>query len=227
MAKQISLNNLSAADKAKLLKELEAEQKSANERIKKERQSYKLTVDKKVKAILPVLQKVSKSIADAKRYTYKSLESLIKLKTELYDREDDQYSHSFSSSDGEVTIIIGCNVIDGWDDTVNIGIGKVMDYLKTMVKDKDSKDLVETVTKLLSKDNKGNLKASRVLQLKQFAEKRGNKEFTDAINIIQEAYRPVRSKEFVRCIIKNEKGENMILPLSITEAEMNKQTEGD
>lgn len=227
MSKEISLASLSVKDRAKLLKELEAQQKSDNERIKGERQKYKATVDKKVRAILPVLQKVSKSIADAKRFTYKNLEQLIKAKTELYDREDDQFSHSFSTLDGNTTIIVGSNVIDGWDDTVNVGIGKVMDFLKTMVKDKDSKDLVETVTKLLSKDNKGNLKASRVLQLKQFAEKRNNKELTDAINIIQDAYRPVRSKEFVRCIIKDDKGEAMILPLSITEAETKTKTEGD
>lgn len=221
MAKEkITLDKLSPEEKAALKKELEQEQKTESERIRKERAQYKQLVDEAVKVLFPVLKEVNKALADAKRYVYDNLDSLTKMKSELYDREDDQFSHSFSSADGSITIIIGCNVSDGWDDTVDVGIGKVNDYLQSLITDKKSKDLVDTVMKLLSKDSKGNLKASRVLQLKQLAEKNGDKKFMDAINIIQDAYKPVKSKEFVRCIYKNEKGENTILPLSITDAEM-------
>jgi hypothetical protein len=214
----INLDKLTPEQKTQLMNELKEQEKKDKDRIKNERATYKTMVDNEIRILYPLLQECTKALSAAKEYVFDSLSSLIKMKAELYDREEDQYSHSFSTSDGLITIEIGRNINDGWDDTVNTGIAKVKDFLETLAKDENSKNLVNTILRLLSKDAKGNLKSSRVLQLKKLSEDIGDEVFIDAIKIIQDAYRPTPSKEFVRCIYKDAKGAKIILPLSITEA---------
>ena len=70
----------------------------------------------------------------------------------------------------------------------------------------------------LSKDQKGNLKASRVLQLRQIAEKVNNEKFTEGVEIIMNSYAPIPSKKFIQAFAKNDKGEWEVIPLSLTDA---------
>jgi len=78
--------------------------------------------------------------------------------------------------------------------------------------------LVNAVLKLLSRDQTGNLKASRVMQLRKMADESGNELFIDGVRIIQEAYRPEVSKYYVRAEFKNEQGAWVNVPLGMTEA---------
>lgn len=218
----VDLTALSPKQMKDLMKQLEQKQKEQQKETAEKRNAYKKNVDATVSHLFPLLQSASEALGKVKAAVFTQLDSLKKEKAEVYGKEEDQTSHSFTNSDGSITIIIGYNMIDGWDDTANTGMAKANEYLKSLGKDRESKMLVESITKLLSKDSKGNLKASRVLQLKQIAERTGNKNFIDAINIIHDAYRPTRSKEFVRCIYKNNTGEQLILPLSITDAALEK-----
>ncbi len=214
----INLEALTAEQTKALMEQLEAKQKTDKERIYNERQQYKQLVDVAVNEVFTPLQVASDALSDVKDFVFNTFKSLIAMKAELYGREAEQFTHTFSNEDGSISITVGCNVTDGWDDTVETGVSKVNDYLQTLVHDEQSKQLVAFVTKLLSKNAKGALKASRVLQLKNLAEKSGNKDFIDAIEIIQQAYKPTRSKEFIRCEYKNERGQKTTLPLSISEA---------
>ena len=216
--KPITLDTLTPELKLQLKKEFEAEQKVEQQKLAAERSNYKKLVTESVNELFPVLRDASKKLSEAKKLVTDSLQTLVKMKAELYDKEENQTSHSFTSEDGSITITIGYNVNDGWDDTVNTGIAKVNDYLQSLATDRKGRNLVEGVMKLLAKDGKGNLKASRVLQLKQMADKSEDANFIDAIKIIQDAYRPVRTKDFVRCEYKLETGEKVLLPLNITDA---------
>lgn len=227
MGKKINLKDLNEDELKALKQQVLEEEQEKEKRIKEERANYKKMVDQEVAELFPKLKDVSNKLADIKQLVFDSLKTFIELKAELYDTKEQQGSHSFSTKDGTITIIIGYNVQDGWDDTVNSGIEKVNEYIKSLAKDKESKALVETVLKLLSKDQKGNLKASRVLQLRQMADDSGNAEFLDGMKIIQDAYRPTKTKEFVRCLYKGEQGEEMILPLSITDAQLKAAKERD
>lgn len=218
MEDKIKLSDLTPAQRKALLRQLEKEQAKENALLKETRKTYKEKVDKVVPDLFKALQKLSNQISEAKTKVYGSLEGLITEKSEAYQRKDEPQSHSFTSLDGKQTITIGYRVNDGWDDTVDVGIGKVAEFIKAMGKDKNSKALVETILQLLSKDSKGNLKASRVLQLQKLSEEINNPLFTDAINIIKEAYKPVQSKQFVSVRFKNDRGESVDLPLSITDA---------
>lgn len=219
----MKLEDLSPTERKKLLNQLKKEEAEKAKEIKEKRQSYKDKADNIVPKLFTQLQKLSTQLATVKTNIYNSLEGLIDLKQEVYERESDQQTHSFSSLDGSQTITIGYRQNDGWDDTVNVGMEKVRDVVKDMAKDKNSKALVETVLRLLSKDAKGNLKASRVLQLQKMAEDLNNPSFTDAINIIKEAYKPVRTKQFVSVYYKDERGDKVELPLSITDAPLIKE----
>ena len=216
---KIKLGDLSPKEKAALKAELEKELKSEKDAVVQKRKGYKDKVNKVVPSLFTTLEKCSKQLAVAKKRVYDELASLVGMKSEVYDRDQDQSSHSFSTDDG-TTIIIGYRMNDGWDDTVDVGIQKVSDFMKSLGKDANSKKLVATVMRLLAKDSKGSLKASRVLQLKKLADDIGDKTFIDAIQIIQDAYRPTRSKQFVSCRYKNPEGAVIELPLNISDAEM-------
>lgn len=90
-------------------------------------------------------------------------------------------------------------------------------YLESLAKDDQSKELISMIMRLLARDQKGNLKASRVIQLSQLAEKSGNEDFQEGMRIIREAYRPLRSKLFIRCSIREKEKEWSDLGLSISE----------
>ena len=102
---------------------------------------------------------------------------------------------------------------------MDAGIAKVKEYISSLARDEQSKILVETVLKLLSKDSKGTLKASRVLQLQQMAEKSGNADFIEGVRIIRDAYRPIESKSYVRAEYKSDSGAWVSVPLGMTEAD--------
>lgn len=216
---KINTAELTPAQKKQLLKELQKEQESEAKALKESRKNYKQKVDKVVPKLFDLLFKLSDRISKDKTAVYDALEGLVTEKGKVYQREDlDQQTHSFSNLDGDKTITIGFRVNDGWDDTVNVGIDKVSQFIQAMAKDKNSKALVETIMQLLSKDAKGNLKASRVLQLRKLSEEINDSAFTDAINIIEAAYKPVRTKQFVSLRYKDEVGNLVELPLSITDA---------
>lgn len=215
---KIDLSQLSAEQLKELQAQVEQKQKEHKEQIAAERAKYKGLVDAAVESLFPALQDASDKLSEVKGYVFDELMTLVKLKEELYNRESEQNTHTFSNEDGSVSIIIGYNTTDGWDDTVGTGITKVHDYIKTLATDGKSETLVNAILKLLSKDSKENLKASRVLQLRKMADDSGDRDFIDAMEIIQNAYKPVRTKEFVRVEYKGERGEKRILPLSITDA---------
>lgn len=102
---------------------------------------------------------------------------------------------------------------------MNVGVDKVKGYLRTLAKDDNSANLVDTVMGLLAKDRKGNLKAQKVLELERLAVKSGNEDFMDGIRIIKDAYRPVPTCQFVEAIVRDENGKEHAIPLSMSAIE--------
>jgi hypothetical protein len=124
----------------------------------------------------------------------------------------------FTNTKGNKRILLGQYTVDNYDDTVNEGITKVREFIGSLAKDKESGMLVKAILKLLAKDQKGNLKASRVMQLSKMAQESGSEAFIDGVRIIQESYRPIVSKYYVRAEYKNENGKWINVPLGMTEA---------
>ena len=95
----------------------------------------------------------------------------------------------------------------------------VKKYIESLATDTKSKELVATILQLLSRDGTGNLKASRVLQLRKLADKSDNDQFKEGVQIIEEAYQPSLTKQFIRAEWKDEHNKWHIIPLSVTDVE--------
>lgn len=218
--KNIDLTQLSAEERAEMLAQLQAADKEAKERRENEIKIYKTLVNDTVLQIFPQLEQISVDLANRKKDIRDTFDAVIGMKAELYGtKEGGQFSHQFIDDKGQYRIRIGANVIDNYDDTVNVGIEKVRDYINSLARDEQSQILVDTVLKLLSRDSKGTLKASRVLQLQQMAEKTGDESFLEGVRIIRNAYKPIESKHYIRAEKKDKNGAWMSIPLGMTEAE--------
>lgn len=197
----------------------EHRRKEAAKRAKEDRDALRSLSSEAVDKLYPKLEDHSSGLKGIKLEVYDTFRSIIETKKEVMGVETEgQRSHSFLSSDGRRRIIIGYYVRDGWDDTVEDGISKVKAYITSLAGDEESRKLVKIILDLLSRDNKGNLKAEKVLQLEKYAETLKDPGFADGVAIIKESYRPVRTKDFVRAQSKNAMGGWDDLPLGITEA---------
>lgn len=193
--------------------------KEAEMRAKEDREIYKEMVDSEIDSAIPMLLCLSEDIKDTKKMLIDNFRSVVDLKGEVIKTaRDDQRSHTFTNSTGNKRITLGVYVTDGYRDTVEDGIAIVKEYIESLANDAKTKSLVGMVFRLLARDAKGTLKASRVLQLRKMAEESGSDRFLEGVRIIEESYQPAISKQFVRAEMKNEHGMWINIPLGMTEA---------
>ena len=215
----IDITNLSPEALADLERQIKEKKEAETLRIHQEREAYTKLKDEAVGNFFSKLQKISQQLIETKKEVFEGFENIIDMKDELFKTKSDRQTNTFTTEDGSISIKLGNRVNDGWADEHEIGIEKVKEYLKTLAKDEDSADLIETIMKLISKDRKGNLKASKVLELEQLAQKRNNPTFTEGINIIKASYRPVPTCQFIEVKYKDELGKERSLPLSMSVAD--------
>jgi hypothetical protein len=215
----VSVSQLTPQQRRQLMRELEEEQKAEQAKKLADRDTYKQLVNEVTLELFPMLTNASRALLAVKQMVFDRFADLVCMKGELYGVKDSQQSHTFTTADGDVSITIGYRVTDAYDDTVEAGISIVKEYITSLAKDTESAALVETVMRLLSKDKKGNLKASRVMELEQIAIRTGNDRLIEGLHIIKEAYRPAKSCNFIEVKYKNEEGKQMSLPLSISAVE--------
>lgn len=214
----IDLNNMTAEQRRVLAAQIKEQERAEKAQHEADVQAYKDTVDETVKNAFPRLSGIAKKLATNKSEIRGMFDTALQLKEALYGIKSGQLSHTFMDKDGQFRITLGNYTMDNYDDTVHEGIAKVKEFIASLAKDEDSSMLVDAVTKLLAKDQKGNLKASRVLQLQQMAERSGNESFLEGVKIIRDAYKPIESKSYIRAEYKDETGKWVNLPLGMTEA---------
>jgi hypothetical protein len=225
----IDLNSLSPEQIKEILNQVSPEelkntlQEKENQK-EKDRKAYKDLVNSSVPTLVGALAAVSEELSILKLDIFEGLKTLLDLKQDAYQVKQGQQTHTFTDDQGN-GITYGFRVVDGWDDTVNAGIDKIKEVIESMAKDENSAKLVSTVNKLLKKDAKGHLKSSRVLELRQLAEEFNDDQFSDAVKIIQDAYKPVRSAFFIEAYTTNAQGKKVYIPLSITSVDFPDGTE--
>ncbi|MEI3469553.1 MAG: DUF3164 family protein [Bacteroides intestinalis] len=182
--------------------------KEAEERAKAEREQYKTMVDEEIENSIPVLQSISEQIKESKQKVLDNFKAILEMKGELFKTKikDDQRWHSFTNSKGDKRITLGVYVTDGYRDTVEDGIAIVKEYISSLANNEKTETLVNMVLRLLARDAKGTLKASRIMQLRKFAQDTGDEGFLEGVRIIEESYQPEVSKQFIRAEMKNENG---------------------
>lgn len=195
----------------------EDEKKQAAAERKRQREEYATMVDDEINTAIPQLRELSESIKTVKDTVFGNFDAILKMKAEILGlTKDDQRSHTFTNSDSTLRITLGVNCIDGYRDTVEDGIAMVKAYIESLATDDKSKVLVSAVLRLLSRDGQGNLKASRVLQLRKMAEESGDERFIEGVRIIEESYQPTVTKRYIRAEYKDSKGAWRYIPLDMT-----------
>lgn len=199
----------------------ERQKKAAEEKRKEMQSTYKDMVDEEIEAAIPELKSISNDIKSVKAKVIENFKSILEMKYEMFQlqgKDMDNKSHTWTNTKGDKRITLGKYVTDGYLDTAEDGIDIVREYIESLASDEKSKTLVGLVMKLLSKDQKGTLKASRIIQLRKLADESGDERFIEGVKIIEDAYNPAISKTFIRAEIKDENGMWKAIPLGMTEA---------
>lgn len=214
----MDFNSLTEEQKRAFAKAYEEEKKQKEERKAEAREEYKSLVDETVKRNFDKLKELSESLSKVKKEIFEDFETALQMKAELYGIKEKQQSHTFTSSDNK-SITIGHRVVDNFDDTVHTGIEKVKSYISRATAG-EKPELEEIINLLLKRDKNGNLKASRVIELERLASKIEDEELKDGVQIIKEAYKPVKSSYFIELSYKDDKGQKVYIPLAISTVEM-------
>ncbi len=205
-------------EQRKQLEELKKLEKVELDKKKEDRQTLKEVTSEAVERAFRILKELSKVLSDAKTEVHKIFADIIELKKDVYETSDEQFSHTFTTLNGQLRIILGFHVIDAFDDSHTAGVDGVNKFLDSLGVDKDSKMLVAMAKKLLSRDAKGTLNARKVMQLMKLAQESGHKDFIDNVQIIVDAYSPIKSKMYIIAKYRGDNNEWITLPLGITEA---------
>jgi len=198
----------------------EKARKAAEEKAKADRETYKQMVDEEIENSIPVLLGISEEIKESKQKVLDNFKAILAMKSDLFRTKmrNDQRSHTFTNSAGDKRITLGVYVTDGYRDTVEDGIAIVKEYIASLANDEKTQALVNMVFRLLSRDAKGTLKASRIVQLRKVAEDTGDARFMEGVRIIEESYQPEVSKQFIRAEMKDRNGMWRPIPLGMTES---------
>jgi hypothetical protein len=198
----------------------EQAKKEALRRRKENREAYAALVDEQVDMAIEALTDLSEQIAAVKRTVFSNFIEILKMKDEVMGltNKSGQASHTFTNSDSSARIQLGVRTVDAYRDTCEDGIAMVKEYIESLAKDENSKALVNAVIRLLAKDQRGTLKASRVLQLRKMADETGDERFQEGVRIIEESYQPMATKQFISAERRGDNGEWVTIPLSVTEA---------
>ena len=147
----------------------EQERKAIADAKRVQRKQLQEMTDEVMADAVAELQKCSDQLVATKKKIIDTFSTLMELRKEVNDEagRKEQDTYMFTNTEGTQRIRIGYNMNDNYLDQVEEGIAKVKAYLESLAKDEQSKELIDLVLRLLARDQKGNLKASRVIQLGQ------------------------------------------------------------
>ena len=209
---EVALLENARAEKAK---------REAEERHAQEVKIYKQLVNEAVNDTVPEAQDVSRILEQRKAGIFERFHSIIAMKDELFSgsskAKDGRFTDTFTNEDGTARVTLGYNTNDAYDDTYTAGVDKVKEYIQSLASDDKSRQLAEMVNTLLMERSKaGQLKAQNVLLLESMANEIGDPTFIEGMKIIRDAYRPDRTKQFVKVEVKDESGKFQTVSLNMT-----------
>lgn len=210
---EVALLEQARAEKAKR----EAEEKHAED-VK----AYKDLVDEAVNATVPEAEDVSRMLEQRKAGIFERFHGIIAMKEDLYKgsksmAKEGRFTDSFTNKSGTARVTLGFNTNDAYDDTYTAGVDKVKEYIQSLASDDKSRQLAEMVNTLLMERSKaGQLKAQNVLRLENMANESGDQTFIEGMKIIRDAYRPERTKQFVKVEVKDASGKFQTISLNMT-----------
>ena len=214
------------AEEMQMLQEMKAAKvkQAAQEKREQDIQTYKKLVDEAISQTVPEAHCIQEMLTRTKDGIMDRFRAVIDMKEELFvgskQLKDGRYSDTFTNSDSTMRVTVGYNTLDAYDDTYTAGVEMVNTYIESLATDDKSKQLADMVTTLLRERSKaGQLKAQNVLRLEQMAAESKDDTFIEGMRIIREAYRPQKSKQFVKVEVKNpETNEWVPITMNMTNA---------
>lgn len=214
------------AEEMQLFQEMKAAKakQAAQEKREQEIQAYKKLVDEAISQTVPEAHCIQEMLTRTKDGIMDRFRTVIDMKEELFvgskQLKDGRYSDTFTNSESTMRVTVGYNTLDAYDDTYTAGVEMVNTYIESLATDEKSKQLADMVTTLLRERSKaGQLKAQNVLRLEQMAAESKDETFIEGMRIIREAYRPQKSKQFVKVEVKNpETNEWVPITMNMTNA---------
>lgn len=190
------------------------------ERKQDDLRAYRELVDETIEAVVPQLTETAVSLLKTKEAVFELFDEVIETKEQLLGvTPEKQRSHTFTNSESTKRITVGYHATDGYLDTVAEGIEMVKNHLESLAGDQNSQSLVSMILQLLSTDKRGNLQASRVVQLRKHAEESGSEQFMEGVRVIEEAYNPTKTRRFIACQVKDKNNAWRNIPLGMTDVD--------
>jgi hypothetical protein len=211
---EIRLEDLNKEQLDALMKQAEERRLAEEAKKREDKEAYLGLVDEAILQSIPELKEISEKMLQAKAKVFERFKKLIEIKESLYKVKDNQQTHTFTTQDGKFSLCLGSRTVNDYDSTLGSGIEKIKKYISTFDADNE---LTEVVNHLLKLDKNGNLKPSRVMELAQLANKIDNIDFKEGVAIIQQAYQPRATCQFVTACENKETGKEYI-PLSMSRA---------
>ncbi len=214
-------SKLSAKEKAELKSKLAAEEKQEKQKKQEDKKTYRTLQDEFIAKNFPRLLSTERILGLIKSNLYNGSKDLMEIKKQVYGISDDEFesqqSHSISNLDYSKTIIIGHNIVDGWDkDLAASGVAKVNNWILKQITP-ENQLMANIVRDLLKPNKEGMPKAQRVLELHNQAEQSGDTELMEAVGLIKEAYRPEKTSTFIKAKMKVD-GKDVWINLSMSNA---------
>lgn len=211
---EIRLEDLSVEQLEALKRQVEERRLAEEAKKREDKEAYLGLVDEAILQSIPELKEISEKMLQAKAKVFERFKKLIEIKESLFKVKDNQQTHTFTTQDGKFSLCLGSRTVNDYDSTLDSGIEKIKKYISTFDADNE---LTEVVNHLLKLDKNGNLKPSRVMELAQLANKIDNIDFKEGVAIIQQAYQPRATCQFVTACENKETGREYI-PLSMSRA---------
>jgi hypothetical protein len=216
----MDINSLTPEELASIERQLAEKRANEREREIQERETLKDLQHEFVEKFFPKLMKAANIASRLNDDVFQGSFNILSLKKQVYRMSDDafvrQQSHNIPSRDFSRVIVVGYNVVDGWDyDLASAGIEGVNKWLAGKMND-SNRELVDMIRDLLRPNRDGILKANRIIELYNRAVKIGDEELIRHVQTIQEAYIPKKTSTFVKGKFKDEKGQYVWLNLSMS-----------
>lgn len=214
-------DNMTEAQINEVIAAAEKKKKELREKRESEKGAYDDLKEEVVSENFAFLKLISEGLTESKDRVFDNFKDLLDLKKSILGLTDAdmerQQTHTFSTKSG-LRIIIGHNVIDGYDEELaTAGVAKVNQWLDSQTTE-ENRVFVSIIRDLLRPNKDGVLKASRVIELGKRAKEIGDVQLIDAVGLLIESYQPKKTSTFVKASFKDSKGQTQWLALSMSQA---------
>lgn len=195
----INLNDLTPEQRAGLLAELSQEKKQADLKRTEDVKTFKDMIDGMLEETAPACMNFGKMQTEMVDKVFSRCATIIELKKDLYNFDEKQASHTFTSRTGNASITIGYNEIPSFDSTVDVGVQKIHKFLASLSKDDENRAKIEKVLSTLTKKNKkGELNPTKVIALSELKSDMDDELFSEGVDIVVASQFKTRTSMYVR-----------------------------